>query len=86
MTDLIVNSSTTSATHGANKRRRSDGGEPRANKIYYVIEGAGEIQIGDETRRLETGDLAHAAPGIPHGVVNPGPGRLMILVFMALAN
>lgn len=39
VTDLIVNSSTTSATHGANKRRRSDGGEPRANKIHYVIDG-----------------------------------------------
>ena len=56
---------------------------PESDKIYYVIEGAGEIRIGDETRRLKAGELAHAAPGVPHGVVNPGPDRLTILVFMA---
>ena len=54
-----------------------------SDKIYYVIEGCAEIQIGDETRRLEAGGLAHAAPGVAHAVVNPGPGRLSLLVFMA---
>ena len=39
MTDLIVNSSTTAATRGANKRLKSDGGEPRATKIHYLING-----------------------------------------------
>jgi quercetin dioxygenase-like cupin family protein len=54
-----------------------------SDKVYYVIEGCAEIQIGGETRRLEAGGLAHAAPGVAHGVVNPGPGRLSLLVFMA---
>src|SRR5512147_2310147 len=54
-----------------------------SDKIYYVLEGTAEIQIGDETRRLGPGGAAHAAPGEPHGVANPGPGRLSLLVFMA---
>ena len=54
-----------------------------SDKIYYVIEGSAEIRIGDETRRLDPGGIAHAAPGVAHGVLNPGPGRLALLVFMA---
>jgi quercetin dioxygenase-like cupin family protein len=54
-----------------------------SDKIYYVLSGTAEIQIGDETRRLGPGGAAHAAPGEPHGVTNPGPGRLSLLVFMA---
>jgi len=54
-----------------------------SDKIYYVLEGAAEIQIGDETRRLVAGAAAHAAPGVAHGVSNPGPDRLSLLVFMA---
>jgi len=54
-----------------------------SDKIYYVLEGAADVQIGDETRRLTSGALAHAGPGVPHGVTNPGPDRLTVLVFMA---
>ena len=54
-----------------------------SDKIYFVLEGAADIRIGDETRRLEAGCIAHAPPGVAHGVVNPGPGRLALLVFMA---
>lgn len=54
-----------------------------SDKIYYVIDGSAEIQIGDETRTLGPGGAAHAGPGEPHGVRNPGPGRLSLLVFMA---
>lgn len=54
-----------------------------SDKIYYVLDGTAEIQIGDETRRIAAGGAAYAAPGEPHGVTNPGPGRLSVLVFMA---
>lgn len=54
-----------------------------SDKIYYVVEGTADVQIGSETRRLGPGEAAHAAPSEPHGVTNPGPGRLMMLVFMA---
>ncbi|MDG2305588.1 MAG: cupin domain-containing protein [Candidatus Binatia bacterium] len=54
-----------------------------SDKVYYVLDGVVEIQIGDDTRRLEAGELAHAGPGVPHGATNPGPERATVLVFMA---
>lgn len=54
-----------------------------SDKIYYVIEGAADVQIGSETRRLGAGEAACSAPSEPHGITNPGPGRLTVLVFMA---
>jgi len=54
-----------------------------SDKIYFVLEGTADVQIGEETRRLEAGELAHAGPGVAHAVANPGPGRLALLVFMA---
>lgn len=54
-----------------------------SDKIYCVLDGVADVQIGDETRRLASGGLAHAGPGVDHGVTNPGPGRLTVLVFMA---
>lgn len=56
---------------------------PGADKIYLVLEGDAEVRIGDATRRLGPGELAHAGPGVPHAVSNPGPKRLSVLVFMA---
>lgn len=54
-----------------------------SDKVYYVLDGSVDIQIGEETRRLAAGDLAHAAPDVPHGAENPGPGRATVLVFMS---
>jgi len=54
-----------------------------SDKVYFVIEGAADVRIGDETRRLGPGDAAHAGPSTSHGIANPGPGRLTALVFMA---
>ncbi|MBM4267169.1 MAG: cupin domain-containing protein [Deltaproteobacteria bacterium] len=54
-----------------------------SDKVYYVLEGTADVQIGDETRRLEVGGLAHAAPGVAHAVKNPGPARVRLLVFMS---
>lgn len=54
-----------------------------SDKVYYVLDGAADVRIGEETRRLGPGDVAHAAPGTAHAVSNPGPGRLSLLVFMA---
>lgn len=55
----------------------------RSDKVYYVLAGVAELQIGDDCQRLPAGGLAHAPPGVEHGVTNPGPARLALLVFMA---
>ncbi len=54
-----------------------------SDKIYFVIEGRGLFQIGEEERELRKDDIAMAPSGLRHGVSNPGPERLVLLVFMA---
>lgn len=54
-----------------------------SDKVYYVLEGDGSISVGDEERSVEPGAVVFAPAGEPHGVTNPGPRRLRVLVFMA---
>jgi quercetin dioxygenase-like cupin family protein len=53
------------------------------DKLYYVIEGSGRIRVGSEERQVGAGELVCAPAGEEHGVTNPGPGRLVLLVMMA---
>lgn len=54
-----------------------------SDKVYIVLEGTGQFQIGGEEKQLTTGTIVLAPAGVEHGVVNPGNGRLVLLVFMA---
>ncbi len=54
-----------------------------SDKIYFVVEGRGLFQIGEDEREPGENEIALAPSGQRHGVSNPGPGRLMLLVFMA---
>lgn len=54
-----------------------------SDKVYVVLDGRAEIQVGDATKIVGPGEAAHAAAGEPHAVANPGPERLTLLVFMA---
>ena len=56
---------------------------PVGDKLYYVLAGTGRIRVGDDERAVEPGDLVCAPAGSEHGVANPGPGRLTLLVMMA---
>jgi len=53
------------------------------DKLYYVLSGAGRIRVGSEERPVAPGDLVCAPAGEEHGVRNPGPERLVLLVMMA---
>jgi len=53
------------------------------DKLYYVISGTARIRVGSEHREASSGDLVCAPAGEEHGVTNPGPGRLVLLVMMA---
>jgi quercetin dioxygenase-like cupin family protein len=53
------------------------------DKLYYVISGRGTVRVGREEHELGPGDLACAPAGEEHGVRNPGPERLVLLVTMA---
>lgn len=54
-----------------------------SDKIYYVLQGTARIRVAKETKELSPGGIALAPAGAEHGVTNPGPERLMLLVFMA---
>jgi quercetin dioxygenase-like cupin family protein len=52
------------------------------DKIYYVVEGTGLFQVGDEQRELRVGEMALAPSGQNHGVTNSSKERLTVLVFV----
>jgi mannose-6-phosphate isomerase-like protein (cupin superfamily) len=54
-----------------------------SDKVYYVIDGTAQITVGEEQQVVGPGTAVLAPSGASHGVVNPGPGRLRLLVLMA---
>lgn len=54
-----------------------------ADKVYFVLDGAGRFRIGDEERQVGAGTAVLAPAGSSHAVRNPGPEPLTLLVFMA---
>lgn len=54
-----------------------------ADKIYHVLEGRGMFLIGGERQEHGAGTCVIAPSGVDHGVENPGPRRLTLLVVMA---
>jgi len=53
------------------------------DKMYLVLEGSGEISVGGEIETVSPGDLALAPAGVPHGIANTGPARLVVLTVFA---
>jgi mannose-6-phosphate isomerase-like protein (cupin superfamily) len=56
------------------------------DKLYFVLEGEGEVTVGSETARIRSGDLVLARSGEEHSLSNPGPARLIVMVVMAPPN
>lgn len=50
------------------------------DKIYVVLQGAGEATVGEETAAVEAGDVVLAPAGVPHGMRNSGSERLVVMV------
>lgn len=55
------------------------------DKFYYVVEGCGRFQVGDELLTASARELVWAPAGVRHGVVNVGDGRLTLLIGIAPA-
>jgi mannose-6-phosphate isomerase-like protein (cupin superfamily) len=53
------------------------------DKLYFVLEGEGDVTVGNEQARIRPGDLVLAPSGEEHSLANPGPGRLVVMVVMA---
>ena len=52
------------------------------DKLYVVMQGRGELTIGDETTSVGPGDVALAQADVVHSLHNNGSERLVVLVVM----
>ncbi len=48
--------------------------------FFYVVEGAGTVEIGDEQVDVSTDQLIESPKGIPHRLFNDGQGLFRFLV------
>jgi mannose-6-phosphate isomerase-like protein (cupin superfamily) len=55
------------------------------DKVYHVISGAGLFLLEDRELPMESGVMMVAPAGVPHGIRNIGPGRLVVLTILAPA-
>ena len=48
-------------------------------EIYFIVEGTGEMCLGDERTGIESGQAAYIPPGVFHQLTNTGstPMRMM---------
>jgi mannose-6-phosphate isomerase-like protein (cupin superfamily) len=53
------------------------------DKLYFILEGRGMVQIGEEAELLSAGDAAFAPSGVIHSIRNPGPHRLVVMAVLA---
>ena len=53
------------------------------DKMYVVLEGCGDVTVGDDGGRIEPGDVVMAPADVEHSLSNPGPDRLVVLVVMS---
>jgi mannose-6-phosphate isomerase-like protein (cupin superfamily) len=51
----------------------------QTEEIYYLLEGEGQMRIGDEVRRVVAGDAIAIPPGAVHQISNVGRGTLKFL-------
>ncbi len=56
--------------------------EPHAAPVdmeFFVLEGRGIFTVGGETAESGPDALIESPAGVPHGIRNPGPGKLRLL-------
>jgi len=52
---------------------------PKAAAVYYILEGRGQMHIGDERAEVGPGQAVYIPPGAVQFIENAGPGRLAFL-------
>lgn len=58
---------------------------PVTEEIYYILQGRGRMQIGDEVREVIPGDAIAIPPGAIHTIQNTGDEMLVFLCCCAPA-
>lgn len=55
---------------------------PGQDKLYFVLAGDGEVQVGKKQAHISSGDLVIASAGEKHSLCNSGSERLVVMVVM----
>jgi len=55
------------------------------DKMYQVVEGEGILLLDGRELPIKAGEMVVAPEGVPHGIRNDGPVRLVVLVILAPA-
>ena len=55
------------------------------DKVYSVVEGEGLFLLEDRELAMKAGDVLVAPEGVPHGIRNSSPQRLLVLAILAPA-
>ncbi|MGO9973151.1 MAG: cupin domain-containing protein [Solirubrobacteraceae bacterium] len=58
----------------------------RQEEVYLVLEGRLTLMIEGEPRELEQDELIRVAPQVRRQLVNPGPGRVLLLALGGAAQ
>jgi len=58
---------------------------PKAEEIYYILQGTGRMRVGDEIRDVGPLDAIAIPPGAVHQLTNTGPDPLVLLCCCAPA-
>jgi mannose-6-phosphate isomerase-like protein (cupin superfamily) len=53
------------------------------DKVYQVVSGSGEFLLEGRAIPMEAGTMLVAPEGVPHGIRNTGPERLVVLAILA---
>ncbi|MBI4893039.1 MAG: cupin domain-containing protein [Acidobacteria bacterium] len=53
---------------------------PDQDKLYYILAGTALAEVDGSVTEVFAGDLVLAPAGVPHGLKNPGPEPLSVLV------
>jgi quercetin dioxygenase-like cupin family protein len=56
---------------------------PGQDKLYVVLEGEAEVQVGEEKQFVSAGAAAFAPSGVLHSIRNCGQGRLVVMAVLA---
>lgn len=52
----------------------------REEEIYFVLQGSGTLQVGDEKHPFRANDFTYLAPGLKHALTNSSGNDLQVLV------
>jgi quercetin dioxygenase-like cupin family protein len=53
------------------------------DKLYVVMQGSGEATVGEESAKVQAGDVILAKAGVLHSMRNSGSERLVVMIVFA---